>query len=92
MKVCYIAIRTQEVFMATAKSFIHIESKPQKIQKKPSSSRFSNRIIHRCICVSKSNVSEQNDYSALQEARKIARNPKIKGYTDVEEALRALKS
>ena len=36
-------------------------------------------------------VSEA-DYSALQEARKIARNPKIKGYTDVEEALRALKS
>ena len=37
-------------------------------------------------------VSEANDYSALQEARKIARNPKIKGYTDVEEALRVLKS
>ena len=36
-------------------------------------------------------VSEA-DYSALQEARKIARDPKIKGYTDVEEALRALKS
>ena len=33
-----------------------------------------------------------DDYSALQEARKIARDPKIKGYTDVEEALRALKS
>ena len=38
------------------------------------------------------NVSEPDDYSALHEARKIARNPKIKGYTDVEEALRALKS
>lgn len=37
-------------------------------------------------------VSEANDYSALQDARKIARNPKIKGYTNVEEALRALKS
>ena len=37
-------------------------------------------------------VSEADDYSALQEARKIARNPKIKGCTDVEEALRALKS
>ena len=33
-----------------------------------------------------------DDYSALQEARKIAHDPKIKGYTDVEEALRALKS
>ena len=33
-----------------------------------------------------------DDDSALQEARKIARDPKIKGYTDVEEALRALKS
>ena len=38
------------------------------------------------------NVSAADDYSTLQEARKIARNPKIKGYTDVEEALRALKS
>ena len=37
-------------------------------------------------------VSEADHYSALQEARKIARNPKIKGYMDVEEALRALKS
>ena len=37
-------------------------------------------------------VSEADDYSALQEARKIAHDPKIKGYTDVEEALRALKS
>ena len=37
-------------------------------------------------------VSEVDDYSALREARKIARNPKIKGYSDVEEALRALKS
>ena len=37
-------------------------------------------------------VSEADDYSALQEARKSARDPKIKGYTDVEEALRALKS
>ena len=37
-------------------------------------------------------ISEANDYSALQEARKIARNPKIKGYKDVEEALRALKA
>ena len=37
-------------------------------------------------------VSEADDYSALQEAQKNARNPKIKGYTDVEEALRALKS
>ena len=33
-----------------------------------------------------------DDYSALQEARKIARNPQIKGYTDVEEVLRTLKS
>ena len=33
-----------------------------------------------------------DDDSALQEARKIAHDPKIKGYTDVEEALRALKS
>ena len=33
-----------------------------------------------------------DDVSALQDARKIARDPKIKGYTDVEEALRALKS
>ena len=38
------------------------------------------------------NASEENDYSALQEARKIARDPKIKGYTNVEEALRTLKS
>ena len=37
-------------------------------------------------------VSGADDYSALQKARKIARDPKIKGYTDVEEALRALKS
>ena len=37
-------------------------------------------------------LAEPNDYSALREALKIARNPKIKGYTDVEEALRALKS
>lgn len=29
---------------------------------------------------------------ALQEARMIARDPKVKGYTDVEEALRKLKS
>ena len=35
-------------------------------------------------------VSEPDDYSALHEARKIARNPKIKGYTDVEEALREI--
>ena len=33
-----------------------------------------------------------DDDSALQEARKIARDPKNKGYTDAEEALRALKS
>jgi len=31
-------------------------------------------------------------YSALREARRIARDPKIKGYTDVEEALRELKA
>ncbi len=37
-------------------------------------------------------VSEPDDFSALMEARTIARNPKVKGYTDVEEALRALKS
>ena len=37
-------------------------------------------------------VPETDDYSALQEARKIARNPQIKGYTDVEEVLRTLKS
>ena len=33
-----------------------------------------------------------DDDSALQAARKIAHDPKIKGYTDVEKALRALKS
>ena len=31
------------------------------------------------------------DHAALREARAIARDPKIKGYTDVEEALRELK-
>lgn len=35
-------------------------------------------------------VAPTDGDSALQEARKIARDPKIKGYTDVEEALRAL--
>ena len=34
----------------------------------------------------------QEQLAELQEARKIAHDPKIKGYTDVEEALRALKS
>lgn len=37
-------------------------------------------------------VSEPNDYSSLQETRKTACNPKMKGYKDIEEALRALKS
>ena len=37
-------------------------------------------------------VSEPDVFSDFMEARTIARNPKVKGYTDVEEALRALKS
>lgn len=37
------------------------------------------------------NIPDQEAFSALREARKIARDPKIKGYSDVEEALRKLK-
>ena len=37
------------------------------------------------------NIPGIEDYAALREARAIARDPKIKGYTDVEEALRELK-
>ena len=38
------------------------------------------------------NVPDPEIFAALREARKIARDPKVKGYTDVEEALRELKS
>lgn len=38
------------------------------------------------------NISKSEMRSILQEARAIARDPKIKGYDDVEEALSELKS
>ena len=38
------------------------------------------------------NAPEPEMSSALREARRIARDPKVKGYADVEEALRELKS
>nr|DAG83137.1 MAG TPA: addiction module antitoxin [Caudoviricetes sp.] len=38
------------------------------------------------------NIPDSEDYAALREARRIARDPKSKGYSDVEEALRELKA
>ncbi|MBQ7208975.1 MAG: type II toxin-antitoxin system RelB/DinJ family antitoxin [Lentisphaeria bacterium] len=38
------------------------------------------------------NIPDSEAFAALREAREIARDPKIKGYTDVEEALRDLKA
>lgn len=38
------------------------------------------------------NIPDREDYAVLREARRVARDPKIKGYADVEEALRALKA
>ena len=37
------------------------------------------------------NIPDAENYAALREALEIARDPKIKGYSDVEEALRELK-
>lgn len=37
-------------------------------------------------------VPDLERYSALREAREIARDPKVRGYDDVEEALRELKA
>lgn len=38
------------------------------------------------------NIPNNEMLSVLREARSIARDPKIKGYADVDEALRELKS
>ncbi len=38
------------------------------------------------------NIPNNEMFSVLREARSIARDPKIKGYADVDEALRELKS
>ena len=38
------------------------------------------------------NISDNEKYEALREARRIARDPKVKGYADVEEALKELKA
>ena len=38
------------------------------------------------------NISDNENYEALREARRIARDPKVKGYADVEEALKELKA
>lgn len=38
------------------------------------------------------NIPDSKDYAVLREAQSIARAPKIKGYSDVEEALRELKA
>lgn len=48
--------------------------------------------IRRCFRSKTEQSTPADDDSALLEARKIARDPNVKGYTDVEEALRALKS
>lgn len=38
------------------------------------------------------NLPDSDDYAALREARRIARDPNIKGYANVEDALRELKA
>jgi len=37
-------------------------------------------------------IPDSENYAALREARRVAHDPEVKGYADVEEALRKLKA